>query len=131
MVVCFQLYRKSTIVRLLYRFYDPEEGRILIGDTDVSEVSLESLRRSIGIVPQDCVLFHDTIYHNVAYGRLSASAGEVDEAFQTAGLQSAIQAMPDKYETQVGERGLKLSGEWVIREVSHTNADTYNHSMHA
>ena len=116
MAVCFQLRRKSTIVRLLYRFYDPEEGRILVGDQDVSCVSLESLRKSIGIVPQDCVLFHDTIYHNVAYGRLSASAHEVDEAFQTAGLYGAVEAMPNKYETQVGERGLKLSGQWVIRE---------------
>lgn len=104
-------------MRLLYRFYDPSEGRVLLGDVDVKDVSLDSLRKNIGIVPQDCVLFHDTIYHNVSYGRLSASPEEIDEAFRTAGLQSAVESMPDKYETQVGERGLKLSGQHVVGNV--------------
>lgn len=105
------LFRKSTIVRLLYRFYDPSDGRILIGDTDIRDVSLESLRQSIGVVPQDCVLFHDTILHNVAYGRLSATHDEVMQAIRLADLEGSIEAMPTKYETQVGERGLKLSGQ--------------------
>ncbi|XP_019851441.1 PREDICTED: ATP-binding cassette sub-family B member 7, mitochondrial [Amphimedon queenslandica] len=101
---------KSTIVRLLYRFYDPPQGRILIGDQDISDVSIDSLRRAIGVVPQDCVLFHNTILHNIQYGRLSASKDEVLEAIDTAGLKETISSMPLQYETQVGERGLKLSG---------------------
>lgn len=103
---------KSTLVRLLYRFYDPSDGRILIGDTDIRDVTLDSLRRSIGIVPQDCVLFHNTILHNIAYGRLSAPHEEVMQAVDMADLRGSIEAMPDKYETQVGERGLKLSGQF-------------------
>ncbi len=97
-------------MRLLYRFYDPTDGRILIGGTDIRDMTLESLRRSIGVVPQDSVLFHDTIFHNVNYGRLSASREEVVDAVRLADLENAIEMMPDKYETQVGERGLKLSG---------------------
>ena len=110
----FVIYRKSTIVRLLYRFYDPTDGRILIGDTDIRDVTLDSLRRSIGVVPQDSVLFHDTILHNVAYGRLSASQEEVMQAIHLADLEGSIKAMPEMYQTQVGERGLKLSGIPVI-----------------
>ena len=106
----FSLCSKSTLVRLLYRFYDPSDGRILIGDQDIRHVTVDSLRRSIGIVPQDCVLFHNTILHNVAYGRLSASHDEVMGAVEMADLRGSIEAMPDRYETQVGERGLKLSG---------------------
>lgn len=103
-------HRKSTVVRLLYRFYDPADGRILIGDQDIKDVSLDSVRRTIGVVPQDSVLFHNTIYYNVAYGRLSASREEVMASIKLADLQSAIENMPMKYDTQVGERGLKLSG---------------------
>lgn len=102
-------------MRLLYRFYDPWDGRILIGDRDIREVTLDSLRRSIGVVPQDCVLFHDTILHNVAYGRLSAERHEVMRAVEMADLRGSIEAMPDQYETQVGERGLKLSGQFWRR----------------
>ena len=104
------LHSKSTIVRLLYRFYDPSDGRILVGDKDIRDVSLESLRQSMAVVPQDCVLFHDTIMHNISYGRLSASQDEVMQAIRLADLEESIQAMPKGYETQVGERGLKLSG---------------------
>ena len=102
--------RKSTVIRLLYRFFDPESGRILIGDQDIQKVTLDSLRGSIGVVPQDCVLFHNTIKYNVGYGRLSASDSEVMEAIDIAGLTNSIRAMPDGLQTQVGERGLKLSG---------------------
>lgn len=104
------IYRKSTIVRLLYRFYDPQEGQILIGDNNIRDVMLDSLRRSVGVVPQDCVLFHDTIHHNIRYGRLSASQEDVKEAIEAAGLTETIRSMSDQHNTQVGERGLKLSG---------------------
>ena len=99
------------MVRLLYRFYDPTEGRILLGDRDIRDVTVDSLRQQLGIVPQDPVLFHNTIYHNIAYGRLVATHDEILAASQMANLHSGIQDMPMKYETQVGERGLKLSGE--------------------
>ena len=110
--------RKSTVIRLLYRFFDPESGRILIGDQDIQKVTLDSLRGSIGVVPQDCVLFHNTIKYNVGYGRLSASDSEVMEAIDIAGLTNSIRAMPDGLQTQVGERGLKLSGNpYIIRKI--------------
>ncbi len=103
---------KSTIVRLLYRFYDPSDGRILLGDQDIRDMQLDSVRRAIGVVPQDCVLFHDTIYHNIAYGRLEAPREDVLQAVRLADLETSIEAMPDQYDTQVGERGLKLSGKF-------------------
>ncbi|GJQ70213.1 ABCB7 [Trypoxylus dichotomus] len=101
---------KSTLVRLLYRFYEPKQGRILIGNHDIKDVDLESLRKAIAIVPQDSVLFHDTIKHNLHYGDLKASEKEVIEASRMAELHDAIMKWPKGYETQVGERGLKLSG---------------------
>ena len=104
-------HSKSTVVRLLYRFYDPAEGRILVGDQDIRDVTMDSLRRQLSIVPQDPVLFHNTIHYNIAYGRMAASHEEVLATSQLADLHSWIQDMPMKYETQVGERGLKLSGE--------------------
>ena len=85
-------------------------GRVLIGNQDMQDVTLDSLRRQLSIVPQDPVLFHDTIHYNIAYGRLSASHEEVMAASQMANLHTGVQNMPMKYETQVGERGLKLSG---------------------
>ncbi|KAJ8958825.1 hypothetical protein NQ318_019587 [Aromia moschata] len=101
---------KSTLVRLLYRFYEPTRGRILIGDQDIRDVDLESLRRAISIVPQDTVLFHDTIRHNLHYGNLRASEAEVIEAARMAEIHETVSRWPKGYETQVGERGLKLSG---------------------
>jgi len=102
---------KSTIVRLLYRFYDPDQGQISINGQQISHVDLDSLRRAIGVVPQDCVLFHDTVYHNIAYGNLSAPESEVHNAAKMAELHDSIMnRFPHKYQTQVGERGLKLSG---------------------
>ena len=79
---------------------------------------MDSLRRCIGIVPQDCVLFHDTIMHNVAYGKLSAPHEEVMDAVRLADLEESILAMPDKFQTQVGERGLKLSGKLALSVIS-------------
>ncbi|CAH1997922.1 unnamed protein product [Acanthoscelides obtectus] len=101
---------KSTLVRLLYRFYEPNAGRILIGNQDIREVDIESLRRSIAIVPQDSVLFHDTIKHNLHYGDLNASEDDVIRAAKMAEIHDSIIHWPKGYETQVGERGLKLSG---------------------
>ncbi len=101
---------KSTIARLLYRFYDVTAGSIRIDDQDLREVTQESLRAAIGIVPQDTVLFNDTIYYNIAYGRISASREEVEQAAEMAHIRSFIESLPDGWETMVGERGLKLSG---------------------
>ncbi|XP_014781834.1 iron-sulfur clusters transporter ABCB7, mitochondrial [Octopus bimaculoides] len=102
---------KSTIVRLLYRFFDPQKGSISINSQDIKTITLDSLRKAIGVVPQDCVLFHDTIYQNIQYGKLDATKEEVFEASRMVELHQTIEDMfPQKYETQVGERGLKLSG---------------------
>merc|ERR1711994_1205350 len=101
---------KSTIVRLLYRFYESDSGRITVDNTDLKDYSLEELRSNVSVVPQDCVLFNNSIYHNIAYGNLNASKGEVIEAAKTADLHESILTWPQGYETKVGERGLKLSG---------------------
>ena len=101
---------KSTIARLLYRFYDPSAGRILIDGQDIAEVGQRSLRSAIGIVPQDTVLFNDTIGYNIGYGRDGASHEEIVEAARGAAIDQFIAALPDEYGSMVGERGLKLSG---------------------
>jgi ATP-binding cassette subfamily B protein len=101
---------KSTISRLLFRFYDVQEGRLLIDGQDVRDVTQASLRAAIGIVPQDTVLFNDTIRYNIAYGRQGASEEEVQEAARLAQIDRFIESLPDGYDTMVGERGLKLSG---------------------
>ncbi|XP_062015432.1 ABC transporter B family member 25, mitochondrial [Rosa rugosa] len=101
---------KSTILRLLFRFFDSHSGSIRIDGQDIRDVTLESLRNCIGVVPQDTVLFNDTIYHNIHYGRLSATKEEVYEAARRAAIHDTIMNFPDRYSTEVGERGLKLSG---------------------
>ncbi|HLT78005.1 MAG TPA: ABC transporter ATP-binding protein/permease [Ferrovibrio sp.] len=101
---------KSTLSRLLYRFYDVTSGSIRIDGQDIREVSQLSLRRAIGIVPQDTVLFNDTIHYNIRYGRVEASDAEVAEAARAAQLDHLIAQLPDGMQTMVGERGLKLSG---------------------
>ncbi|XP_074154788.1 LOW QUALITY PROTEIN: ATP-binding cassette sub-family B member 6 [Sminthopsis crassicaudata] len=101
---------KSTVLRLLFRFYDISSGHIRIDGQDISQVTQTSLRSHIGVVPQDTVLFNDTIANNIRYGRVTASEPEVEAAAQAAGIHDAILAFPEGYETQVGERGLKLSG---------------------
>jgi ABC-type transport system involved in Fe-S cluster assembly fused permease/ATPase subunit len=101
---------KSTISRLLFRLYDVSGGRILIDGQDIRNVTQTSLRASIGMVPQDTVLFNDTIRYNIRYGRWEATDAEVEEAAQLAQIDSFIRMSPKGYETQVGERGLKLSG---------------------
>ena len=101
---------KSTVGRLLFRFYDADEGAVKIDGADVRTIQQTRLRDAIGIVPQDAVLFNDTIYYNIAYGRPSASPSEVEEAAKLAAIHDFIMASPDGYQTLVGERGLKLSG---------------------
>ncbi|WP_067786286.1 ABCB family ABC transporter ATP-binding protein/permease [Paraurantiacibacter namhicola] len=101
---------KSTIGRLLFRFYDPSSGRILVDGQDIAQVTQESLRSRIGIVPQDSVLFNDTLRYNIAYGREGADEAEVMAAAEGAAIGPFIRSLPDGLETQVGERGLKLSG---------------------
>jgi len=101
---------KSTLSRLLFRFYDVSGGRILIDGQDIRDVTQASLRAAIGIVPQDTVLFNDSIYYNIAYGRPDASHEEVIQAAKHAHIHTFIESLPDKYQSTVGERGLKLSG---------------------
>ena len=101
---------KSTILRLLYRFYDPMSGSVKIDGHDVREITLDSLRQAIGVVPQDLVLFNDTVEYNIRYGRLDATEDEVRQAARHAAIHDQIEAFPQGYHTLVGERGLKLSG---------------------
>jgi ABC-type transport system involved in Fe-S cluster assembly fused permease/ATPase subunit len=101
---------KSTIARLLFRFYEVNAGSIEIDGQDIRNVTQDSLRRAIGVVPQDTVLFNDTIYYNIAYGRPGATQTEIEEAARLARIHDFITTLPDGYETMVGERGLKLSG---------------------
>ena len=101
---------KSTLGRLLFRFYDAQQGSIKIDGQDIRDITQESLHRSIGVVPQDTVLFNDTIYYNIAYGLDNASRDAVEKAAKDAQIHDFILSLPDGYETTVGERGLKLSG---------------------
>ena len=101
---------KSTISRLLFRFYDVTEGAIEIDGQDIRSVTQASLRQSIGIVPQDTVLFNDTVYYNIAYGRPDAGPAEIEAAAKLASIHDFVMSLPDGYNTSVGERGLKLSG---------------------
>ena len=101
---------KSTLIKLLFRFYDVQEGKILIDGKDVREMTLQALRKSIAIVPQDTVLFNESIYDNIRYGRPDASEQEIKDAVSLAYLTDFIESLPMKWQTKVGERGLKLSG---------------------
>lgn len=101
---------KSTVGRLLFRFYDVGSGALRIDGQDVRDVTQESLHAAVGVVPQDTVLFNDTILENIRYGRLDATDGEVRQAARLAQLDTAIGRMPEDFDTAVGERGLKLSG---------------------
>ncbi len=101
---------KSTLARLLFRFYDVQQGQILIAGQDIKQVTQASVRQAIGIVPQDTVLFNDTVEYNIAYGQPGATRAQVEEAARAAHIHSFISATPKGYETMVGERGLKLSG---------------------
>jgi ATP-binding cassette subfamily B protein len=101
---------KSTLSRLLFRFYEPQQGRITIDGQDIAQVTQTSLRAALGIVPQDTVLFNDTIGYNIGYGREGAGPAEIAAAARDAAIDDFIRSLPDGYEAMVGERGLKLSG---------------------
>ena len=101
---------KSTISRLLFRFYNPKSGSIYVNDQNIKDISQQSLRKIIGVVPQDTVLFNETIYYNILYGDPQASEKEIYAAARSADIHDFIQELPDGYNTLVGERGLKLSG---------------------
>ena len=101
---------KSTIGRLLFRFYDPLEGRVLVGGEDIASVTQASVRAAIGIVPQDTVLFNESLAYNIGYGAEGADQAMIEQAARDAALTPLIERLPDRYQTEVGERGLKLSG---------------------
>jgi ATP-binding cassette subfamily B protein len=101
---------KSTISRLLFRFYDVTEGRVCIDGRDIRDVTQDSLRAAIGVVPQDTVLFNDTIRYNIAYGSVGATQDQIEHAARLAQVHDFVMSLPDGYDTRVGERGLKLSG---------------------
>jgi ABC-type transport system involved in Fe-S cluster assembly fused permease/ATPase subunit len=101
---------KTTISRLLFRFYDPLSGSVRLNGMDIAQYTQRSVRQAIGIVPQDTVLFNDTILHNISYGRLGASFEEVVAAAEAAQIRTFIESLPEQWNTVVGERGLKLSG---------------------
>ena len=101
---------KSTLSRLLFRFYDPTGGRILIDGQDIGAVTQASLRAAIGIVPQDTVLFNDSVGYNIGYGKADSTQAEIEAAAEGAAIHDFIRSLPDGYEAKVGERGLKLSG---------------------
>lgn len=101
---------KSTIIRLLFRFYDVQSGIISVDGQNIKTVKQDSLRSSIGVVPQDTVLFNNSIKYNIKYGRLTANDADVISAARAADIHEKIMNFPEKYDTQVGERGLRLSG---------------------
>lgn len=105
---------KSTILRLLFRFYEPQSGNIYIDGQNIKKIRLDSLRRVIGVVPQDTSLFNNTIFYNVQYGRINATPEEVYEAAKRAQIHDVIMSLPEKYDTKVGERGLMLSGMYYL-----------------
>ncbi|MBP8267892.1 MAG: ABC transporter ATP-binding protein/permease, partial [Zoogloea sp.] len=101
---------KSTLARLLFRFYDVQSGAVRVNGSDIRELTQDSLRAAIGIVPQDTVLFNDTLFYNIQYGRPDASREEVEAAARAAQLEDFVARLPEGWQTRVGERGLKLSG---------------------
>lgn len=101
---------KSTIMRLLFRFYDVNSGAIVIDGQNIKTIKQSSLRKAIGVVPQDTVLFNQTIKYNIKYGKITAEDQEIISAARSADIHEKILAFPQQYETQVGERGLRLSG---------------------
>jgi len=101
---------KSTVSKLLFRFYDPTQGVISIDGTDIKEINLPSLRQAIAVVPQDCVLFNDSLRENIRYGRPAATDSDIEQAVKAAHLAEFVERLPDGLDTLVGERGLKISG---------------------
>lgn len=101
---------KSTVFRLLFRFYEPQSGRITIDGQDIRDVSIESLRKAVGVVPQDTALFNGNIRDNIRYGNLEADDAAVEQAAKRAKVDTLVRSLPEGYDTKVGERGLMISG---------------------
>jgi len=101
---------KTTVSKLLTRMFDAKKGRVMLGGEDIRNFSQASVRRAMGVVPQDTVLFNDTIRYNIKYGKMDATDAEVEEAAALADIHDTIMSFPDAYDTMVGERGVKLSG---------------------
>ena len=108
--LCNQGCGKSTLLKLLFRFHDPQSGRILIDDQDIKTISLNSLRKSIGVVPQDTILFNQSIRENILYGDPKASMNSIHQAAKMSNIHDLIISLPNQYESQVGERGMIISG---------------------
>jgi ATP-binding cassette, subfamily B, vacuolar membrane transporter HMT1/ACLQ len=117
---------KSTIIQLLFRFYDVNSGSIRVDDRDVGEMTIDSLRQHIGVVPQDTILFNDTIMYNLMYAKAGATEKEVHDACRAASIHDKIMNFPDGYNTSVGERGLRLSGGEKQRVRAHNIYCTSN-----
>lgn len=112
------IQRKSTILRLLFRSYDVHDGRILIDGQDIRDVTIESLRKSIGVVPQDTPLFNNTIEHNIRYGRIDCIDDEIIAVAKRAKIHDIIMKFPAGYQTKVGERGMMISGKWGVANIN-------------
>ena len=110
LITCAFFCFLKAVSRLLFRFYDPSSGAVLINGHDISMYTQESVRSAVGIVPQDTVLFNDTILYNIRYGRRNATMAEICAAAEAAQIKTFIESLPEKWDTTVGERGLKLSG---------------------
>lgn len=110
---------KSTILRLLFRFYDVQSGRILVDGQDIRDLTLESLRKAIGVVPQDTPLFNNTIEHNIRYGRIDATEDQVLAVAKRAKIHDTIVSFPAGYQTMVGERGMMVSGKDSLPSCPH------------
>ena len=121
--------RKSTILRLLFRFYDVQSGRILVDGQDIRDLTLESLRKAIGVVPQDTPLFNNTIEHNIRYGRIDATEDQVLAVAKRAKIHDTIVSFPAGYQTMVGERGMMISGKLSPSlPLSHSHFHSHFHS---
>jgi ABC-type multidrug transport system fused ATPase/permease subunit len=107
---------KSTILKLLFRFYDCDKGQITINDVPIQNLSLSDLRSHIAVIPQDTVLFNETIRYNIVYGKLDATDEEIESAAKKADIHDAIMGWPKQYDTMVGERGLKISGGEKVKK---------------
>lgn len=121
---------KSTILRLLFRFYDPRSGHIYIDGQDIRQVTQLSLRKNIGVVPQDTVLFNESIYYNIQYGDVRADDRQIKRAAKAAQIHNKIVSFPDGYDTKVGERGLRLSGGEKVKNTTMIQAFICTHIIH-
>lgn len=122
---------KSTILRLLFRFYDPRSGHIYIDGQDIRQVTQLSLRKNIGVVPQDTVLFNESIYYNIQYGDVCADDSQIKRAAKASQIHNKILSFPDGYDTKVGERGLRLSGGEKVKKITVLQAFVCTHVIYS